>query len=153
MLLIPSTAWLLSESKESITGWQAASATSSVPAFWGKSLLSAVGRGAHAVGRAETIRVTSSQLLLKASYIQSRQLDPHYPWLLVRFFKEKWESPKVLQPRTAFGNLMQLSIFIVFAMLFRYNPPNAARIDTVFKMFCLSLHTAGFTGVFAWSIT
>lgn len=42
--------------------------------------------------RAEAIRVTS-HLLLKASYAQSRQLDSHYPWLLVRFSKKK-ESPQ-----------------------------------------------------------
>lgn len=43
--------------------------------------------------RAETIRVTSSHLLLKASCTQSRQLDSHYPCLLVRFSKKK-ESPQ-----------------------------------------------------------
>lgn len=42
--------------------------------------------------RAEAIRVTA-HLLLKANYAQSRQLDSHYPWLLVRFSKKK-ESPQ-----------------------------------------------------------
>lgn len=99
--------------------------------------------------RAETIRVTSSHLLLKASYTQSRQFDSHYPCLLVRFSKKK-ESPQ------KFFNLWQSDAtfhFHCFAMLFRYNPPNVARIDIEFKIFCLSLRTAGVTDVFARSIT
>lgn len=43
---------------------------------------------------------------------------------------------------------MQLPIFIVSAMLFRYNLPSVTRTDLEFKFFCLSLHTTGVTEVF-----
>lgn len=62
--------------------------------------------------RAETIRVTSSHLLLKASYTQSRQLDSHYPCLLVRFSKKKESPPKVLQPLATWCNF-PFSLFLL----------------------------------------